>query len=489
MTHTTIAGGITNSSATGHPTARKSPIAAKQTRFLIVYLLGLAMAFSPSKALGQIAPLIVMFLLVFFVQVRPKMHLRRFTLVLAGYLAIGALYARWLTDFNIYGYLLFLITASAALFLFFDFSTLVDPNFMRRLGHWTLPIIVLQAIYGIIQFVLSVATLGLVPAVGDAVWGTLAPPLDRRYAGTSPFFIILISTLAIFVVAVTPKLTWSRVYALVVVALCWMVAELLHSVVYFAAALVVTTLVLYLFGPRGPRMRHRGTFIAVVFMLILFGAGFILHGNNYSRIATVIGSVTEYGPEAKFRKLRAVYFTLERVPEVEPRQPWFGLGPGQYSSRAALMLTGEYLSRSGLPLPDYMSPLTEQFVMPLFYRTNSSTHSPASSWIAHYGETGWTGVALLLLLLLLASWHFARNPSPLFPRLNFAMLTLMFYIFFMGFQNVYWEYTQAVFPMMLLFKLGYDYVTVEQRRLQTAPAPVPAPTPLSGMAGLPNPTQ
>lgn len=475
--------------ANGRTAAQQSAQTAKQTRFLIVYLLGLAMAFSPSKALGQIAPLIVMFLLIFFVQVRPKMHLRRFTLVLAGYLALGAFYSRWLTDFNLIGYLLFLVTASALLFLFFDFSTLVEPNFMRRLGHWTLPIILLQSIYGIIQFILSVAALGFVPTIGDAVWGTLAPPLDRRYAGTSPFFIILISTLAIFVVGVTPRLTWSRVYALTVVALCWMVAELLHSVVYFAAALAMTALVLYLFGKRGARSRHRGVFVAVVFLLVLFGAGFLLHGNNYSRIVGVVSSVTDYGPEAKFRKLRAVYFTLERVPEEEPRQPWFGLGPGQYSSRAALMLTGDYLARASFPLPDYMSPLTERYIMPLFYRTNSSTHSPASSWIALYGETGWTGVAILLLLMLWASWHFARNPSPLFPRLNFAMLTLMFYMFFMGIQNVYWEYTQAIFPMMLLFKLGYDYVTVEQRRLQPVPAPTAQAAPLPDMSGLPNPIQ
>jgi hypothetical protein len=45
--------------------------------------------------------------------------------------------------------------------------------------------------------------------------------------------------------------------------------------------------------------------------------------------------------------------------------------------------------------------------------------------------------------------------------MNLFMMTLMLYIVMLGFQNVYWEYTQAIFPAILGMKLSYDYLRKE----------------------------
>jgi hypothetical protein len=44
-------------------------------------------------------------------------------------------------------------------------------------------------------------------------------------------------------------------------------------------------------------------------------------------------------------------------------------------------------------------------------------------------------------------------------------LILLFYLFFLGFQDNYWEYTQAIFPAFLVLKLGYCHLSLQNKKL------------------------
>jgi hypothetical protein len=456
----------------------------KQNRFLQVYFIALLMAFSPSKAIGQIAPLVVLFGLIFYVQLRPKHHLVQYGVLAALYVGVGLFYQLLMTDFWWPTYLLFLVTNSALLFLLYDYAPITTPDFIRRLGNWTLLVIFVQSVYGILQYMVGLQLIGYTPSLGDIVWGTLAPPVDSAYAGTGPFFVILISTLALAVLATTSRrLGFRTLFGLTVVVLCWTVASLVHSVVYFLLGAIFAVLWLRLlkfFTNRRATRRKRkqgGIFAIVILVVILFGAGTLVHPANYQNVTRILGLAGEFGPNASQHKLRVIYYTLVDVPKSVALQPLIGLGPGQYSSRAALMGTGEYLQRASIPfIEDHINPLTEFYIIPTLEFTRrtggSSLDSPASSWIAVYAETGVFGVLAVAAIYFMGIMRFGRYQSEQFPRMSFAMLTLATYVLLMGFQNVYWEYTQAIFPTFMVLKICYDYLRVEHRQLRHSMQPV-----------------
>ena len=42
--------------------------------------------------------------------------------------------------------------------------------------------------------------------------------------------------------------------------------------------------------------------------------------------------------------------------------------------------------------------------------------------------------------------------------MNYACIALLLYIALLGLHDNYWEFTQAIFPGVLLLKLCYDYL-------------------------------
>jgi hypothetical protein len=215
---------------------------------------------------------------------------------------------------------------------------------------------------------------------------------------------------------------------------------------------------------RQSRKQRRGVFMAVAMVSLLIGVSTLVHAGNFRRVENVLRSIQTFGPNAQYGKLRFIYQTVFELPTHVWLQPVIGVGPGQYSSRSAMIATGEYLTRASIPfLPAYTSDLTAQYVMPTFKAANSTNDSSTSSWVALYGELGILGWGTLLILLLLAALRFSRMAIPEFPRMGYAMLMLVFYLFLMGFQDVYWEYTQGIFPAVLLLKLTYDFARPRQR--------------------------
>lgn len=451
----------------GSTDLRMRKLRRKQKRFIHVFLLTLIMAFSPSKALGFIGPFIIIAALILYVQIRPKFHLKRLLLFGIPYLFGGLVYWLLMPQFFWPNYLLAVITYASAFFLLFDFSQISDAHLLKRLGQITLAVIVVQSIYGIAQFIWMVSKIGYNVSIGDYVWGTLAPPADRTYAGTSSFFVLLISTLQLFVFAVTPpKIPLHTLLGLLIVAVCWVLASMVHSIVFFAVAVVAAILVSAIVKPRQRelRKRRRGIATVAIILILVIGVGSQVHTNNFRRIQSTLSTISTFGPDAKNGKLQTMYNTIFELPHQIVLQPIIGVGPGQYSSRAALIATGEYLTRASIPfLPKYTSALTERYILPVFHAANSTISSPNSSWVTLYGELGIIGTGIVAILLLLASIRFSRFVSPQFPRMSYALLILVYYLFLMGFQDVYWEYTQGIFPAILLLKLYYDYVRMHQQ--------------------------
>lgn len=165
-----------------------------------------------------------------------------------------------------------------------------------------------------------------------------------------------------------------------------------------------------------------------------------------------------------------------RLPEHVPWQPLIGLGPGQYSSRASLIRSGQYLQGGRLLLPDHAHPLAERYILSEWrgfveMSRTSSTFFPFYSWLTVYGEFGLIGLTVVMLLIMLALSVFRRARSTEFPRLHLAMTILLLYVALLGLQDNYWELTQAILPAMLILRIGYDYLARCYRNLE-----YPAPT-------------
>ena len=211
---------------------------------------------------------------------------------------------------------------------------------------------------------------------------------------------------------------------------------------------------------QGITKRRRGGILFVVLALIvLVVAGATIYGQNYDRIEYVIAKAVQIGPDAPFLKMRVVYDVVVTIPREVAIQPLLGLGPGQFSSRAALILTGQYLSRASIPfLGKHTSPLTQQYILPYLGTYTSSNHFPSSSWLTVYSETGIAGMVVMLFLILRGTRRFCLLRSMYFPRINLAALILLFYVMLMGLQTVYWEYTQGIFFAIFTLKLMYDFL-------------------------------
>lgn len=440
----------------------------RETRFALLFVLTLLIAFSPSTPLGQVSALIFLLGMIFFVQVRPGYHIKKYLIIFALYSVIGFVF--WLIyqqEFSFANYYLFFVTSSSFLILFFDFRPVISDLLLERLGQITLAFIFVESLVGIYQATVMFLRSGTFDgSVGDFVWGTLAPSFNTAYAGRSPSFVLLITTLLLFsLAAFRRRWTLGYIIAYGTVLLAWLLASLMHSFLFFGLAAVLALLTLVRFNVKrvAPaaktkrRISYGGLviFSAVIFLAILVPR--ILPGNT-AKIDYALNEAFNLSPNAKFLKNRAIYSTIVKLPGDAVLQPLVGVGPGQYASRAALMATGEYLTRPIPGLPNHTSSFTDSYIVPYLNVIRSSLHLPSSSWLAIYGELGLLGLILAILIIIKAILFFRRYRSRKFRMLNLMMLILIYYLIFMSFQNIYLEYTQAVFPAILSLKLCYDFL-------------------------------
>lgn len=448
----------------------KRKLNRREIKFVILFVLALLIAFSPSTPLGQVSALIFLVGMIFFVQVRPGYHLKKYIVIFLLYSVIGFVF--WLIyqqEFSFVNYYLFFVTSSSFLLLFFDFRTIISDTLLERLGQITLLFIFAESLLGIYQATSIFLRLGTFDgSAGDFVWGTLAPSFNTAYSGRSPSFILLLTTLLLFsLAAFRRRWTLGYIIAYGAVLLAWMLASLMHSYLYFGLAAVLALLTLTRFNvkkqtPITKSTRKRGisygalvVFAAVIFLTFLVPR---VLPRNTAKIEIALREALNISPDAKYLKNRAINSTIFSLPNDAALQPLVGVGPGQYASRAALMASGQYLARPIPGLPEHASSFASAYIFPHLHVIRSSLHLPSSSWLAIYGELGFLGLILAIFVVIKAILFFRRYRSRQFRMLNLMMLILIYYLVFMSFQNVYLEYTQALFPAVLSAKLCYDFL-------------------------------
>ncbi len=452
-----------------------SEITRHQKRFLIIYVLALLSVFSPSKAIGQLSVLFFLFGFVFVAQVSIVNHLIKFSALVLLLSGMGIFYAIVAPDFFVVSYLVFLVTASSFALLLCNFTSIATPQLISYVAIVSIVMLGFQSCYGIIQAVVAAMQSGTFDiSNGDFVRGTIDPSFQPVSSASNPIFAILISSLLIFTAGTErsrPPLWRVVIYGLIL--LVWLLASVMHTIFFFVIAAVLALVVSVRFVKRNRNHRRNSGLFWGFLGSIIFVVGMvpIVLPRNFVDIPIYITLTVNIGAHAHSEKARATYNTVVLLPDTVPFQPIIGLGPGHYSSRASLIMSGEYIQQSSLSfLPDYRTQASERFILPLWRSFlvsrpgGGSTYHPFYSWLSLYGEFGLLGMVIIGIVVGWLVLRLRYLVSQEFPFLHLAMLVLLFYLGLLGFQDNYWEFTQAVFPAFLLFKLSYDYLRVERIR-------------------------
>ncbi len=148
-----------------------------------------------------------------------------------------------------------------------------------------------------------------------------------------------------------------------------------------------------------------------------------------------------------------------------PYMSLFGLGQGQFSSRASLIGTGYYIGsfENATPLPLISQQMSEPFAtyaMPIWrsmrgnFGTWGSTHQPFFSWLTLFTEFGIFACLLLLFFIGYSLLQIRRRGRNFREQATGIALSIgILFIFLLGFQENYWEVPQAIFPGLLLLKV------------------------------------
>jgi len=452
-----------------------------EKRIITSFLVVLLISFSPLKALAYFLPLLFIVLALSAGFVRPR-SIGKIVLVVIALFVVSLMHSFLYPDFLWGNFFLALITFSSFAILQCDFSRTLSEKGLQRILAVTFFFILIQASLGILQGLISAASEGrfsLDGSVGDAVKGTINPTFGGDGTGSNQMFAILMSMfLMILFLTRSFFLKTRRWVSFAMIGLAWLFTSVLHTFFFFAAALLVTILLtrniwqqkLASFGKmkRGGRVVARGlTGIAFFFLLLS-----IIFPENLGTIPHLIEVSLSTDPSLMTKKAVATYNTLIELPGSHSEQPLVGLGLGQYSSRAGLIMSGTYLGRDFFFGPQFRAISYEliyqhQEYLRDFDPAAGSTKFPYYSWLSLYGEFGAAGVFVVLLLLILFLRRLIRVIS-VFPSGRPLLIPVLFgslYLAFLGFQDNYWEFTQAIFPPILLLKLIYNSAMTKWKQL------------------------
>lgn len=433
---------------------RPSELSSLQRSYYWASVLTLLICWSPSNALAYMMPLAVLGWLL--VATRKRALFERAGLWVLGWGIFAAFHALFDPDYVWVSALIALMTYATLAFVFIVPSKwLANPMLLTKMLKWVRPIIVIEALWGIVQAGYGVSQTGSLDiSNGDFVEGTIHPSLQPELAFSNVMFAANIAFLLLFLLPYVLRQRYVFTFILGCVAL--ILASVVHVLFFFILSL---SFVFLIYRPKPTR---KTTLIAGLILLLLPLIGYAVLTTNFG---TAIGFAKQIVSGEVPRSL-VVLRAIHQMPLRYPCMPLFGLGPGQFSSRAGLIGTGLYFGGMDNPKPlplitPQISTPQQEYLMDLwrwhFSRpAYGSTQAPYFSWLSIFTEFGIFAVIIILLLgckLLLRLKRSARCPSN--RVLAMVSSTGIVFTLLLGGQENYWEVPQAVFVGVMLLKIVY----------------------------------
>ena len=391
----------------------------------------------------------------------------------AAILCIGAatapvFYALVVDEFLGLNYVLALITYSSFLpVIVLDGRLFSSPGLLRRLLLVSSVMIAFEGAYGMVQAIYGVSQTGAFSGGnGDYVDGTIHPSLSAEPTFSNPMFAVNMALMILACLSLPDVFKGRRRAYLLVGTAALVLASVVHVLVFLVAALV-GAYVLTRTRTR-VRTRSRSSYRNIVIVLALGGGlVYVALPEDVSGIMSVAESAVDLETLSVPRAVM-LYRVFTDLPAAAPHQPFVGLGPGQFSSRASLIASGLYLggpnAPKGLPM---MAPqatqLSSEYCLDLMlaFADSSefigSTHQPFFSFLSVYTELG-------LIAVILGLWSIFRiirrarargRADPGLKNQVFLFATGTIFVVLLGLQENYWEVPQAILVGLLLLKVMY----------------------------------
>lgn len=428
-----------------------------QTAYYYLLVVSLLVTFSPFKLAAYFLPFLGFFFLIFLGHRWIVMRNIFFVLVLFIFLVLG--HAAFEHEFLWHTAVLSLITLGSVFFalsvpakgLENDILLSKSVKFCRYLLFFESGLGILQAFHGFFDC----GTFD--GAIGDYVTGTISPFVpDLSFS--NPIFAVNVSFLIFFLLPHAKKYKYLKV-AIVLGSIALLFSSVMHVLAFFLLSFFVGYLFVF-------RLKLYNYFAAILVAAFFFLFLFVTQRDNLNLFA----SYAELFWESKIPKAAVTERALNEIPNKDFSIWVYGVGPGQFVSRAGLIGTGMYLGSLEKPkkiplIPTGISPFIERYVVDLWEVSEednsfrgSFVAKPWYSWLVVFTEYGLIGFVfvfgflLWLIIKSVGSFYFKKN------RFEGICLVASIVLFaLIGLVENYWEASQAVFCGILLMKIQFSH--------------------------------
>lgn len=438
-----------------------------QMAFFNIYVIALIVVWLPFKALSFIYPYMAILLYLILSKGSSKIYINIALIALVALLVYVFYFVKY-RYFVSQNYFLFLITFSVFVLPFaIDYRYLGNRAFIEKLQSVTMKIILVQAIFAIAQGITSFLYHGSFDAnTGDWISGTINPMLTVKTGSETVTFSDNMAIALMFTLPYTLKHKNTRIsYVLGVLSL--ILASVMHIILILILSLIVGTVLVL--NKKNSHYFRRIINLGLAVGAAMFLVMAVLLPQNLGLLSNIVqNSTTLRNPKAV-----VVYELATSVPLYYPDQPYIGMGPGQFSSRAALIGTGYYFGSMFHPkrvpfTKRRIARPTREFIWNLWLdkATNTewamgSSYRPWNGFITLYGELGLFG-CLVVLFFLLRLLLYIRKLSFDFDTSLFGLviMTCVLFMFLIAVQENYWEFPQ----MMIMGTLNAILLTSTMRK-------------------------
>ncbi len=432
--------------------------------------------FSPFKTLAYFSPFIFLGLLFLFTEEKPRIVLRGIYFLLISIILFYIYYLTYPT-FVIQNFLLAILTYSSFYPLFFvNQKKIANKNLLNKMLKFSLIVFSLEAFWSLVQAVYGFYKRGyFFSDSGDFVEGTIHPQLSAEMAFSNPMFAVNMAILLLGVLILIKLYKTNVKIGFILGVLSLLLASVIHVIIFFVIAVLISAIIFYKNKLlRFSFLKLNWRFSSYVLTGIISTVIVVLIFNRREQIVNI-------GKQYLLNEVPRAIVTNSLFSEIIPENIeviFIGLGPGQFSSRASLIGSGNYLGGIDNPksvpfLKSRSNYFSDTYVIAQIEATADikyfgSSQQPFYSWLSIISEFGIIAFIFVIcfVIYLIKKLKIESEKKTDKRYLSFITSTGIVFIFFLGIQENYYEIPQAIFNGILLLLVMYANVVYSSNEFE-----------------------
>ena len=444
-----------------------------QQKFYYAYVCCMLLIFSPFNGLAYLSPFVFLLFLISEKETNLSLYfIKRLSWFMIVIWSLFFLYKNIYTVFNPPSFWLSCITYSSFYpLLFIQFDKLKSELLLDKIAKFSRSVFFIEGCIGVTQAVYGFSQTGSFDTSnGDFVEGTIHLPLNSELSFSNPMFSANMISLAVFlIIYYLRKGSFSKGFLLLPGLFSIILASVLHQIALLIGSFILALFLIpnVKFGEINWNYIKKYIIYGVVILLVPIS---ILLRHNLNGLIEIPKEIIT-NDSKNIPKAIVTAHALFDLPRDEPASVFFGLGPGQFSSRAALIMSGYYFGGPSNPktlpfIDSNVNELADKYVISTLIRFHNVAYFGSSfySILSVYTEFGLIGILFVIIWIVIQILRGRRcivqskSRSTIFSVLGVFILIL--FVFFLGVQVNYYEVVQAIFLSVLitiLLKSQYKY--------------------------------